>query len=403
MPLSSNVQNEQKLAYLSQYTSLDNPYVEGELHPLREFQENHANEFWIRPLEGKYSCWYRGYAIHGVPYPCPVDYDAEKDVYRVQGMFCWFSCVLKWILDHGGHQENQQRQLLLMMARDKYGYKTRIRPMNKLILTAYGGPLEHKDYLNQAASGDAPLPLFSVRTGYPFIPVDLLIEFRNRSVDFLQLKPPQLAPPSTIQQPFFKAAAQPASENAIALPVVTPPHSDVPQPSKKKQSNNKKKASKAKTESKIDDERSIIVKKSGDGKKVKFVLREENEDMKDDNNNNVPKKMDDTPPPASHKKEEVEEDAASTAQGVASLLNLMHQGQQNQKNNNNDKKKAQQSKKKKSEVAAISQQIGSLLTMMKSSSPTQQPGGRSREITTTPQDERATRSRSRSTSLTRSQ
>src|ERR1700739_3205922 len=110
MPTAPSIQAEQKSAYLSQYSSLDNPYVQGELGGLRQHQEK--DQFWNTPLHGKFSCWSCGCPVQGIPYPCPVHYDPEKDKYRIQGIFCWFSCVLEYILKKGGHQESTQRELL---------------------------------------------------------------------------------------------------------------------------------------------------------------------------------------------------------------------------------------------------------------------------------------------------
>ena len=245
MPAPPSIAAEQKLAYLSQYSRLDNPYVEGTLHPLRAQQEKLVSDgtslypdrisFWITPLCGSLCCWSCGYPINHAPYPCPQTYDPESDIFQVLGVFCWFSCILEYIIREGGHQENNRRQLLFMMARDRYGWRELIQPINKLVFEKYGGPLSHEAYLAKAvegyveeggndqsmdnpsaALGTAPLPIVRVRQGYPFIPQDLFIEYRTKQIDFLQLQAAHLAPTSSIQAAHFSNGGVPTKPQVPA-------------------------------------------------------------------------------------------------------------------------------------------------------------------------------------------
>lgn len=228
MPSQISVAQEQKLAYLSQYTSLENPYVNSEFHPLRG-KIAQEPDFWSVPLHGKLSCWYCGHEIMNVPYPCPTSYNPEKQMYQTNGVFCFFSCVMSYIIQEGGHAENSRREWLTVMARHVYGYKPFIRPIDKRLFVKYGGSLTHQLYLESACASfltNQPLPLIRLRKEPPFIPTDMLIEYAMKKIDFLKLDPERLAPPSQIQQPFFppkgkegKEIHQPITKEAVSIPV----------------------------------------------------------------------------------------------------------------------------------------------------------------------------------------
>ncbi|AYV87107.1 MAG: hypothetical protein Sylvanvirus25_9 [Sylvanvirus sp.] len=202
-PASSNGRAEQKITYLSQLdpndpTSLQNPFVESELHPLRIGQL--GTEFWTTPLLGKLSCWQCGHKIHGIPIPIPMTFNPEKKVYKIQGAVCAPPCAMSFILAKEGHLVNDLKVILTMMLKEVYGIKHIIRPINKLIFIKYGGPLPHSEYLRTWAH----LPIIRVRGDHPFIPVDMMIEYGMKKIPFLQLKAPNLAPVSQVTQPRMK-------------------------------------------------------------------------------------------------------------------------------------------------------------------------------------------------------
>ena len=165
MPQVLPLHAEQRIKYLSQLDTLENPYMDCELHPLGLQQQN--QQFWTTPLKGKIACFYCGHRIQGIPYPKPVGFDAEKFIFKVQGCYCTFNCVISDILQEQGHNQNSQKQWLSIMMFEVYEYQQTLRPIDKTLFERYGGPLKYEDYIKKVASGE-PLPIVRVRKGAPF-------------------------------------------------------------------------------------------------------------------------------------------------------------------------------------------------------------------------------------------